>query len=95
MINILLCRMLRPSLNFSSRSLLVLIKNSFYDFQQISLQKHITRGEDILDYMSHQEVVYKISCHDCDATYVRQTKRHLKTRINEHTNDINKRTLLR
>jgi len=41
--------------------------------------------------MSHQEVVYKISCQDCDASYIGQTKRQLGTRIKEHASDINKK----
>ncbi|KAL6253982.1 hypothetical protein P5V15_015836 [Pogonomyrmex californicus] len=40
--------------------------------------------------MACPEVVYEISCKDCDATYIGQTKRLLKTRINEHFRDINK-----
>jgi len=35
-------------------------------------------------------VVYKINCSDCEASYVEQIKRSLKTRINEHFRDINK-----
>ncbi|EZA49494.1 hypothetical protein X777_12288, partial [Ooceraea biroi] len=37
-------------------------------------------------------VVYRISCADCDASYVGQTKRRLNTQITEHRNDIKKRT---
>jgi len=36
--------------------------------------------------------VYKISCKDCDATYVGQTKRKLNTRISEYRNQINRKT---
>ncbi|EZA55678.1 hypothetical protein X777_04187 [Ooceraea biroi] len=37
-------------------------------------------------------MVYKISCNGCDASYVGQTKRRFNTRINEHKNDIKKRS---
>jgi len=37
-------------------------------------------------------VVYKIKCCDCDASYVGQTGRQMKTRISEHKNHINRNT---
>jgi len=33
-------------------------------------------------------VVYKLNCNNCEATFVDQTKRQLKTRIAEHRNYI-------
>jgi len=33
-------------------------------------------------------IVYKILYNNCDASYVGQTKRYLKTRINEHIKNI-------
>ncbi|KAM0728324.1 hypothetical protein ACS0PU_005106 [Formica fusca] len=38
--------------------------------------------------MARQNVIYKIDCNDCDASYVGQTKRQLNTRITEHKNHI-------
>jgi len=42
--------------------------------------------------MLQMNVVYKLSCKDCRATYVRQTCRTLKTRISEHKNHIHRNT---
>jgi len=36
--------------------------------------------------------VYKISCKNCDAIYVGQTKRKLNIRISEHRNRINRKS---
>jgi len=37
-------------------------------------------------------MLYKISCNDCNASYVGQTTRLLKTRIAEHRNHIRRNT---
>jgi len=55
-----------------------------------SLNKFITTGKDKLNSLGSCDVVYKINCQDCNASYVGQTKRLLKTRIKEHVNDIKK-----
>ncbi|XP_071580549.1 uncharacterized protein [Temnothorax nylanderi] len=54
------------------------------------LKKFIKTGKDNLDKLAHSNVVYKIPCRECEATYVGQTKRQLKTRVKEHRSDINK-----
>ncbi|XP_011859448.1 PREDICTED: uncharacterized protein LOC105556944 [Vollenhovia emeryi] len=50
----------------------------------------IKKEKDALTNDQKVEVVYKIDCKYCNASYVGQTKRHLKTRINEHAKDIMK-----
>ncbi|KYM96041.1 hypothetical protein ALC62_13311, partial [Cyphomyrmex costatus] len=56
-----------------------------------TLNKFIKKGKDQLKPLNNQNVVYRISCEDCDASYVGQTKRQLKTRVHEHVSDINKK----
>ena len=55
-----------------------------------SLKSFIKVVKDPLDKMTLCNVVYKLKCQDCSATYVGQTKRQLRTRINEHRKDIKK-----
>jgi len=38
--------------------------------------------------LTNNNVVYKILCNDCDASYVGQTKRQLETRVKEHSNNL-------
>ena len=52
----------------------------------------IKAQKDILSYESKKNVVYKINYKNCNSSYVKQSSRKLKTRINEHKNDINKRS---
>lgn len=59
---------------------------------QNKLDKIVRTGKDILEPMSNCDVIYRISCNDCDASYVGQTKRQLGTRIKEHRSDINKKS---
>src|ERR1700739_4330878 len=49
----------------------------------------IKRHKDKTTVDSSNNVVYKICCKDCDASYVGQTKRQLKTRLNEHIKNSN------
>ena len=50
--------------------------------------KYIKVQKDICPHTSKSNVIYKISCNNCDASYVGQTGRQLKTRITEHRNHI-------
>jgi len=61
------------------------------------LKKSHKRSKDQLNFFSNQELVYKISCDDyplisIDASYVGQTKRQLKARLQKHRSNIKKKT---
>jgi len=83
-----------PYLNSISESFIPVIKKYCYDIAFTiphTLNTFIKGGKDSLDPMSHLGVVYKMTFHDCNASYVGQTKRQLRTRIKEHVSDINKK----
>jgi len=47
--------------------------------------EYIIKGhKDTLSNLFQKNVVYKLSCKDCDTTYVGRTGKKLKTRINDH-----------
>ncbi|KYM98541.1 hypothetical protein ALC62_10740 [Cyphomyrmex costatus] len=48
--------------------------------------------KDPVPHDTKMNVIYKIKCNDCDATYIGQTKRKLITRVNEHRNHIRRNT---
>ncbi|XP_018406344.1 PREDICTED: uncharacterized protein LOC108782548 [Cyphomyrmex costatus] len=56
------------------------------------LDKFIRAQKDTLPKEQNKNVIYKIACNSCDATYVGQTGRRLKTRIAELKNHINHKT---
>ena len=57
-----------------------------------NLQNFIHPQKDRLSNKDKMNVVYKINCRDCDASYVGQTGRKLSTRLAEHRNHINRNT---
>ena len=56
------------------------------------LSRFIKVHKDPLPDSSRRNVVYKINCESCDASYVGQTGRQLHTRISEHKNQIRHNT---
>jgi len=52
------------------------------------LNNIIKAHKDVPPCLARTNVVYKISCSECEATYVGQTKRTLGTRIGEHRSHI-------
>jgi len=54
------------------------------------LNKFIKVHKDTLPISARPNVVYKINCLNCDASYVGQTKRALDTRISEHRSHIHR-----
>jgi len=66
-----------------------LIRLSFFRFNKLGI---IKIQKDSLEHDSKRNVVYKIDCKNCNASYIGQTGRKLNTRIKEHHNNINKKT---
>ncbi|XP_025269898.1 uncharacterized protein LOC112639584 [Camponotus floridanus] len=54
------------------------------------LNKFIKVHKDCIPSNYKTNVVYKINCSDCDASYIGQTSKMLKTRIFEHRSQINR-----
>jgi len=67
-------------------------KTSYYSIVN-KLGTIIKEQKDNVSKLSQMNVVYKLSCKECDATYVGQTGRTLKIRISEHRNHINRNTI--
>ncbi|KYN09482.1 hypothetical protein ALC57_18401, partial [Trachymyrmex cornetzi] len=65
--------------------------NTKLAFTSLNKLNSLIKGhKDILPREKRKNVIYKISCKYCDASYVGQTKRKLKTRLDEHRNHINR-----
>jgi len=54
------------------------------------LNRFIKAYKDPLPFVNHFNVVYKICCENCTASYVGQTSRQLNTRVKEHISNINR-----
>jgi len=71
----------------SKRSLcLQKLKLAYHNLNKLS--KFIKVHKDPLSNLQKKNVVYKICCNDCDASYVAQTEKLLKTRISKYRNHI-------
>jgi len=68
------------------------LKSKLAFFSLDRLERIITAQKDTLPTKCNKNVVYILSCKDCDATYVGHTKRKFNTRVTKHKNDINKKT---
>jgi len=66
---------------------------SFFSLNK--LHEFIKVHKDPVPHESKSNVVYRISCKDCNASYVGQTGRQLKTRIAEYKNHIRRNTSVR
>jgi len=79
-----------PYINKLSESIATTLDKSLYStgYRILNnLGRFIKAHKDTHDFFNSNNVVYKIFCNDCSASYVGQTKRQLKTRTKEHVNN--------
>jgi len=76
--------------NFSSKFATSLSKHNYNIGYRCNnkLNTFIKTNKNPLPHFNKCNVVYEISCNDCNATYVGQTKRQLSTRIKEYRQNI-------
>ena len=56
-----------------------------------TLRRILSHPKDGIPDDDKSSIVYKINCHDCDTSYVGETRRALKTRVSEHRRAMEKR----
>jgi len=67
--------------------------NTTLSYYSLNKRNSIIKAhKDAIPKTLNTNIVYKIECDNCDASYVGQTGRKLITRINEHKKQINKLT---
>ncbi|KAG5309967.1 MOS1T transposase, partial [Pseudoatta argentina] len=59
-------------------------------FNNILKKKHLHLAKKKVLFHQDNALVYNISCDDCEASYVDQTKRKISMRLHEHISDIKK-----
>jgi len=67
------------------------IESKLAYFSLNKLDRIIKSQKDCLPLGYNKNVIYELSCKDCDSTYVGQTKKKLNTRVTEHKRNINKK----
>lgn len=55
------------------------------------MKNKLSHLKDKIPTLKKSNVVYQISCLDCNKTYIGETSRNLETRINEHRRDTVKK----
>ena len=55
-----------------------------------TIKRSLVRPKDTIEPQKMCEGVYSITCKNCNATYIGETKRTLRTRIKEHKEDAKK-----
>jgi len=77
-----------PNVTEQFRSIIKNMNIRLSYFSLNKLKKFIRAHKDNIPSECKNNVVYKINCSECDASYVGQTSRMLKTRVSEHRSVI-------
>jgi len=81
-----------PNVTEKFKNIANFLQSKLAVFSLHKLGRVIRAQKDTLPVGHNKNVVYKLSCKHCNMVYIGQTKRRLKTRIEEHRKDITKKT---
>lgn len=79
-----------PFINGLTQNIQRIVENDSHKLALYNIhttQPLFTKLKDKVDKNERTNVIYQINCNDCEATYIGQTKQHLKKRVNQHKYD--------
>ena len=71
------------------KTLLITIINVYFKFLPLRIGKFFSCKDSTPKFLQSY-VIYQFSCSGCDACYIKQTKRHLRIRIEKSLKEVNK-----
>lgn len=81
-----------PGLSERIKKLISRVSDSIIiSFKPINTLSFLFNNKDPTPLLKNSEIVYKVSCNDCDLCYVGQTRQYLNSRLSQHKSNIKNR----
>ena len=84
-------KIIAPYIKGTTERVTRLLKNynvKLFNKNQNSLRSKLCKMKDKKSNFDKKDVIYKVNCQDCPASYIGESSRTAKIRIKEHSNDI-------